>query len=206
MGFYDRYILPWLLDRAMRRSGLAALRQSLLADAVGDVLEVGFGSGLNLPYYPREVRNVTGVEPDPGMRARAMARIEASGRTVSLVARGIDKRLALPGDSFDTVVSTWTFCTIADPHAAMKEIHRLLKRGGRFLFVEHGVSPDAGVARWQQLLSGVTRRCGGGCNLNRDIEGIVRRSKLAVGKVDKFYMPDALRVGGFTYRGVAVKP
>jgi SAM-dependent methyltransferase len=206
MGFYARHILPWVLDRAMRRASLPPQRQALLADAQGEVLEVGFGSGLNLPFYPREIRTVTGVEPDAGMRARAMQRIETSGRTVSLIARGIDTRLPLPSGSFDTVVSTWTMCTIGDPAAAMKEIHRLLRPGGQFLFVEHGLSPDAGVAWWQRSLSGITRRLGGGCNLDRDIEAIVRRSKLAVGKIDRFYLPDALRVGGFTYRGVAVKP
>lgn len=205
MGFYNRHILPRVLDLVMRRASLRPQRQWLLPQARGEALEMGFGGGLNLPFYPRDVRAITAVEPDAAQRARAMARIEASGRTVSLLASGMDQRLPLPDASFDTVVSTWTLCTIPDPVAALKEAFRLLRPGGRFLFVEHGLSPDNDVAAWQRRLNRVTQRWGGGCNLDRDIETIVRRSRFRLEKCEKFYLPDALRVGGFTYRGTAVK-
>ena len=205
MGFYERHILPRVLDFAMKRSALAEQREWVLSQVRGTVLEVGFGSGLNLPYYPREIRTLTGVEPDAGMRNRALKRIARSGRTVTMIARGMDTKLPLAEGSIDTIVSTWTMCTIRDPAAALKETYRLLKPGGRFLFVEHGLSPDPEVVKWQKRLNGLTQKWGGGCHLDRDIEAILRRSKLEVDKLDTFYLSSGLRAGGYTYRGVAVK-
>jgi ubiquinone/menaquinone biosynthesis C-methylase UbiE len=203
MGFYDNHILPRVLDFAMKRSALAEQREWVMKQVRGQVLEIGFGSGLNLPYYPREVRTLTAIEPSTAMRDRAMKRVEKSGRTVSLVARGIDKKQFFPDGSFDTIVSTWTMCTIADPAAALKEIYRLLKRGGRFVFVEHGLAPDAEVVKWQKRFNNFTQKWGGGCHLDRDIEALLRASKLQVEKLDKFYLPSGIRAGAYTYRGVA---
>jgi ubiquinone/menaquinone biosynthesis C-methylase UbiE len=203
MGFYDNHILPRVLDFAMKRSALAEQREWVMKQVRGQVLEIGFGSGLNLPYYPREVRTLTAIEPSTAMRDRAMKRVEKSGRTVSLVARGIDKKQFFPDGSFDTIVSTWTMCTIADPAAALKEIYRLLKRGGRFVFVEHGLAPDAEVVKWQKRFNNFTQKWGGGCHLDRDIEALLRSSKLQVEKLDKFYLPSGIRAGAYTYRGVA---
>jgi len=204
MGFYDNHILPRVLDFAMKRSALVEQREWVMKQVRGQVLEVGFGSGMNLPYYPREVRTLSAIEPSTPMRDRAMKRVEKSGRTVSLIARGIDKKQFFPDGSFDTVVSTWTMCTIADPAAALKEIYRLLKRGGRFVFVEHGLAPDREVVKWQKRFNGFTQKWGGGCHLDRDIEAILRASKLQVEKLDKFYLPSGLRAGAYTYRGIAV--
>ena len=204
MGFYDNHILPRVLDFAMKRSALAEQREWVMKQVRGQVLEVGFGSGMNLPYYPREVRTLSAIEPSTPMRDRAMKRVEKSGRTVSLIARGIDKKQFFSDGSFDTVVSTWTMCTIADPAAALKEIYRLLKRGGRFVFVEHGLAPDREVVKWQKRFNGFTQKWGGGCHLDRDIEAILRASKLQVEKLDKFYLPSGLRAGAYTYRGIAV--
>jgi ubiquinone/menaquinone biosynthesis C-methylase UbiE len=204
MGFYDNHILPRVLDFAMKRSALAEQREWVMKQVRGQVLEVGFGSGLNLPYYPREVKTLSAIEPSTAMRDRAIKRVEKSGRTVSLIARGIDKKQFLPDGSFDTIVSTWTMCTIADPAAAMKEIYRLLKRGGRFVFVEHGLAPDREVVKWQKRFNNFTQKWGGGCHLDRDIEAILRASKLQVDKLEKFYLPSGLRAGAYTYRGIAV--
>ena len=192
MGFYDNHILPRVLDFAMKRSALAEQREWVMKQVRGQVLEVGFGSGLNLPYYPREVKTLSAIEPSTAMRDRAIKRVEKSGRTVSLIARGIDKKQFLPDGSFDTIVSTWTMCTIADPAAAMKEIYRLLKRGGRFVFVEHGLAPDREVVKWQKRFNNFTQKWGGGCHLDRDIEAILRASKLQVDKLEKFYLPSGL--------------
>jgi ubiquinone/menaquinone biosynthesis C-methylase UbiE len=185
MGFYDNHILPRVLDFAMKRSALAEQREWVMKQVRGQVLEIGFGSGLNLPYYPREIKTLSAIEPSTAMRDRAMKRIEKSGKTVSLIARGIDKKQFFPDGSFDTIVSTWTMCTIADPAAALKEIYRLLKRGGRFVFVEHGLAPDREVARKQQKYTRFTQKRGGGCHLDRDIEALLRASKL---EIDKLHM------------------
>ena len=202
MGFYDNHILPRVLDFAMKRSALAEQREWVIGQAKGNVLEVGFGSGLNLPYYPKEVRTFSAIEPHAGMRNRAMKRVARSGRTVSLIARGIDKKQFLPDGSFDTIVSTWTMCSIADPAAAMKEIYRLLRPGGKFYFVEHGLAPDREVVKWQKRLTGLTQKWGGGCHLDRDVEAIVRNSKLWVNKLETFYLPGGIRAGAYTYRGI----
>jgi len=204
MGFYDNHILPRVLDFAMKRSALAEQREWVMKQVRGQVLEVGFGSGLNLPYYPREVKTLSAIEPSTAMRDRAIKRVEKSGKTVSLIARGIDKKQFLPDGSFDTIVSTWTMCTVADPAAALKEIYRLLKRGGRFVFVEHGLAPDREVVKWQKRFNNFTQKWGGGCHLDRDIEAILRASKLQVDKLEKFYLPSGLRAGAYTYRGIAV--
>jgi SAM-dependent methyltransferase len=205
MGFYDNHILPRVLDFAMKRSSLAEQREWVMSRVKGAVLEVGFGSGLNLPYYPPQVRTLTAVEPHAGMRNRALKRIKSSGRTVSLIARGMQKKQFLAEGSFDTIVSTWTMCTIPDPAAALNEVYRLLKPGGRFLFVEHGLAPDEQVVKWQRRFNRLTRKWGGGCNLDRDIEAIVRGSKLDVEKLEKFYLDKGFRAGAYTYRGVAVR-
>jgi len=204
MGFYDNHILPRVLDFAMKRSALAEQREWVMKQVRGQVLEVGFGSGLNLPYYPREVKTLSAIEPSTAMRDRAIKRVEKSGKTVSLIARGIDKKQFLPDGSFDTIVSTWTMCTIADPAAALKEIYRLLKRGGRFVFVEHGLAPDREVVKWQKRFNNFTQKWGGGCHLDRDVEALLRASKLEIDKLEKFYLTSGLRAGAYTYRGVAV--
>jgi ubiquinone/menaquinone biosynthesis C-methylase UbiE len=205
MGFYDNHILPRVLDFAMTRSALAEQREWIMKRVRGEVLEMGFGSGVNLSYYPPQVKTLTAIEPNAAMRDRAVKRIEKSGRTVTLIARGIDKKQLLAEASFETIVSTWSLCTIADPAAAMKEVYRLLRPGGRFLFVEHGLSPDPDVATWQHRLSGVTQKWGGGCHLDRDIGKIVLASNLEIEPLEKFQLTSGLRVGSYTYRGVGIK-
>jgi len=205
MGFYDNHILPRVLDFAMTRSALAEQREWIMKRVRGEVLEMGFGGGVNLSYYPPQVKTLTAIEPNAAMRDRAVKRIEKSGRTVTLIARGIDKKQLLAEASFETIVSTWSLCTIADPAAAMKEVYRLLRPGGRFLCVEHGLSPDPDVATWQHRLSGVTQKWGGGCHLDRDIGKIVLASNLEIEPLEKFQLTSGLRVGSYTYRGVGIK-
>ena len=205
MGFYDNHILPRVLDFAMTRSALAEQREWIMKRVRGEVLEMGFGGGVNLSYYPPQVKTLTAIEPNAAMRDRAVKRIEKSGRTVTLIARGIDKKQLLAEASFETIVSTWSLCTIADPAAAMKEVYRLLRPGGRFLFVEHGLSPDPDVATWQHRLSGITQKWGGGCHLDRDIGKIVLASNLEIEPLEKFQLTSGLRVGSYTYRGVGIK-
>ena len=205
MGFYARHILPRLLDFAMRRESLEPQRRDLLSAVTGDVLEIGFGSGLNLPFYPQTVRRLTAIEPSEGMSKRARARVAESGIEVTTLGLDAGRRLPLADGSFDAAVSTWTLCSIADVAAALREVHRVLRPGGRLFFIEHGLAPDATIARWQHRLTPLNRRLAGGCHLDRDIAALVRASPLSVERCDTFYLPGAPKVGGFMYRGAARK-
>jgi ubiquinone/menaquinone biosynthesis C-methylase UbiE len=167
------------------------------------VLEVGFGSGLNVAHYPPSITRVLAVDPATLGRKLAAKRVSASGIDVDYV--GLDgQSLALDSDSVDHVLSTWTLCTIPDAAQAMGEIFRVLRPGGTFHFVEHGHSPEPAVARWQDWLTPLQRRVAGGCHLNRHIDELVTESGLTLTRMDNFYArgPQAL---GYMYEGVAAK-
>lgn len=205
MGLYSRFIFPHVLDRAMRRAPIAAQRPLALAGARGEVLEVGFGTGLNLPHYPPGVTRVVALEPNERVSRRARERIKASGLDVQLAPLRGDRDLPFDAGRFDCAVSTWTLCTIPDVAHALAEVHRVLRPGGRLFFVEHGLAPDPGIRRWQRRLNPLNRFLGDGCNLDRDVAALLRGSPLGVEQCDTFYLPDTPRVGGYTYRGRAVK-
>jgi len=205
MGLYERHILPWVLDHVMRRETLGPQRGELLSGVDGEVLEIGFGSGLNLPFYPPGVKKLTAVEPSGGMIKRAAAQVAQSSVEVKTLPLDASGRLPLDDASFDSAVSTWTLCSIPDVAAALREVHRLLRPGGRYFFLEHGLAPDAKVARWQRRLTPLFRRVGGGCHLDRDIGAILRASPMSVQRCDTFYLPGEGRIGGYMYRGVAVR-
>ena len=205
MGLYSRYIFPWVLERAMSRRPLAEQRGPVLAGVSGSVLEIGFGTGLNLPHYPPHVRRLAVVEPNAASVRRARRRAAASPVEVDVVRLRDGRDIDAPGGQFDTVVSTWTLCTIPDAAHALREVHRVLRPGGRFLFIEHGLSPDPPVAAWQHRLNPLNRALGDGCNLDRDIEALVRGSPLAIERCERFYLRRTPRVGGYTFRGAAVK-
>ena len=204
MGFYNEHILPWFTDKIMSAEYLSPERHAALREVAGDVLEIGFGTGLNLPHYPDTVRSLTALDPSKGMAKRARRRIRESSLKVQLREHEAEK-LPFEDASFDAVVSTWTLCTIPDTTKAMDEVVRVLKRGGKFFFVEHGLAKDARVRRWQNLLTPFQKRYAGGCRLNRDIEGIVRRSGLRISTLDRYYLPKNPKIFGSTYRGVAVR-
>lgn len=201
-GLYRHYIFPHLIDLAMNREPFAEQRRSLLSHATGDILEIGFGTGLNLPHYPAHVRHLTIVEPNTGMNRRARRRIAASPITITPHTLGA-QQLPFPDHSFDTITCTWTLCSIADPAAALRECHRVLRTAGQFLFIEHGLSPDASVAKWQRRLTPINKRIADGCHLDRDIAAILRASPVDVIACDNFYLDGMPRIGGYTYRGVA---
>ena len=205
VGLYSRFIFPFVLDHAMNRGSIAAQRPLALAEASGEVLELGFGTGLNLPHYPKGVTRVVAVEPNAKLSRRATERIVSSPIDVEVASLRGDRELPFDAGRFDCAVSTWTMCTIPDVAAALAEVHRVLKPGGRLLFVEHGLAPEPAVQRWQRRLTPAMRFLGDGCRLDRDIDALVRASPLAVERCERFYLPDTFRVGGFTYRGSAVK-
>jgi SAM-dependent methyltransferase len=204
MGLYSRHIFPRLCDWAMRDGRFGALRRSLLAQADGEILEIGFGTGLNLKNYPEHVRHITAIDPGEGMSRIARRRIAQSPRSVDLRLQTAE---ALPFDdgSFDCVVSTWTLCSIPDAGQAIQETARVLRPGGRFLFLEHGLAESAGVQRWQHRLTPIQRRLADGCRLNLDIEGLVRRAPFRHVEIDRFVMEGTPRLLGSMYRGLAVR-
>ncbi len=172
MGFYSQVILPLLCDFGLDRPFVARCRRELLAQAGGNVLEVGFGTGLNLPYYPPHVRKVTAVDPNSGMYRRSRRRVKRAGIEVDQRMLG-GEQLPFEDGTFDCVVSTFTLCSIEDVAQAVREVYRVLQRGGKFLFLEHGLSPEPGVRKWQHRLNWLQMRVAGGCHLDRDMRALV---------------------------------
>ena len=204
MGLYARIILPWLCDLTLQSPNVAKHRQDLLAAAGGEILEIGFGTGLNLPHYPRAVRKITAVDPNPGMLHRAKAKIRQCGIEVDERLVG-GERLPFEEAAFDCVVSTFTLCSVHDAGQTLSEIWRVLKPGGQFLFLEHGLSPDPSVQRWQRRLNGLQRRLAGNCHLDREIKALVTSQPFADLEVSEYYLEQTPKTHGYIYQGVARK-
>jgi ubiquinone/menaquinone biosynthesis C-methylase UbiE len=173
-SWYDRVVLPHLLDLACGVKPIARQREKLIPLAQGRVLEVGIGTGLNMPFYdPTRVTSIVGVDPALAMHRLARRRIERAGLQVELVGLSAQS-LPLPDRSFDSVVCTYTLCTIPDPLAALAEMRRVLMPGGRLLFSEHGLAPDESVRRWQARLQPLWGRFSGGCRLSQDVPALLK--------------------------------
>ncbi len=203
MGFYGEQILPRFIDVALGNRECARLRARLASELEGEVLEVGFGSGLNVPHYPPNVTRVLAVDPATVGRKLATKRVAASAVPVEYV--GLDgETLPLADESVDHALTTWTLCTIPDAHRALTEIRRVLRPGGSLHFLEHGRSPDPNVVQWQDRLTPIQRRIGGGCHLNRPIDQLLADADLEVTRMDHYYMrgPKPL---GYMFEGVANK-
>ena len=201
MNLYEHWILPRLLDLAMRNKEATRYRSELVPKAYGRVLEIGAGSGLNLRFYDRRIERLYVL--DPSERLLKMARKRARGAPFPvefLVRSGED--IPLPNAAVDTVVATWTLCTIPDPAQALREMRRVLKPDGILLFAEHGLAPDAGVRVWQHRLNPAWRRVAGGCNLDRNTEQLIRASGFDIVKLDTGYAK-APRPLGYMYVGQA---
>ncbi len=203
MGIYARVVLPRLIDLAMRSRDAMAERRKLVPRAAGRVLEVGVGSGLNLALYGPEVQIVYGLDPSPELARMARRRLAALGLPVRLVA-GSGEAVPLPDGSVDTVVSTWTLCSIPDPARALAEIRRVLAPGGRFIFIEHGLAPDPRVAAWQRRLEPVWRRLAGGCHLARAMDGLIASAGFRITEIERGYNRGP-RPFTFLYRGLGVR-
>ena len=188
MHWYDRHILPWLIDFGCGLPMVQARRRALVPQARGKVLEIGMGTGRNLPFYDRSrITQLVGVDPALQMHSLAQRRSAQAGLDVELVGLTAE-RLPLPDESFDTVVCTYTLCSIAHPVAALREVWRVLKPGGQFLFCEHGRAPDASVARWQTRIQPLWTPMMGGCHLDRDVPALLREAGLQA-EVDQGYLP-----------------
>ncbi len=203
MGLYSKVIFPRLLDVVMSGQELATYRQELLADVQGKVLEIGFGTGLNLPYYSDKVEKITTIDANSGMNKLARKRIQASPLKVEhYVLNG--ESLPMENNTFDSIVSTWTLCSIVNIDKALKEIYRVLKPGGRFFFIEHGLSNQPQVQVWQNRLNPLQKIVGDGCNLNRNIKLLVENHFDAV-QVEEFLEKSSPEIAGYTYKGIAKK-
>lgn len=204
MGFYDRYLLPWVIDCACGTKPVARQRAKVVPLAEGRVLEIGIGSGRNFPFYdPAKVERVIGLDPAEGMLARAKARSEALAFPVEYLALE-GERIPLERESVDTVLVTYSLCTIADAVAALEGMRRVLKPAGRLIFCEHGKAPDETVRRWQHRLNPLWSRLGGGCNLNRDIPALIAAAGFRIDGLETMYLPGTPRFAGFNYWGSAL--
>ncbi len=201
MGFYEDRILPHLVNLTMRRCRFMPYRERVISAAEGRVLEIGVGSGLNLPLYPPRVREVLGLEPAP--RLLAMSRRAASRLSLRVTfIEGSAETIALDDRSIDTVVTTWTLCTIPAVIQAIHEMRRVLRPGGQLLFVEHGLAPDDNIRKWQDRLTPAWKRIGGGCHLNRPIGTMVENAGFGITQLETGYMKGPKPMA-FLYEGRA---
>jgi ubiquinone/menaquinone biosynthesis C-methylase UbiE len=205
MGFYDRHILPWLLDAAMSTKPITYQRKKVVPRAEGRVLEVGFGAGHNLPHYDAaKVTHLWALEPSAQMRARAKERVAAS--PIRLDYLGLSgESIPLDDGAADTVLITYTMCTIPDVMTALGEMRRVLKPAGRMIFCEHGTAPDADVARWQRRITPVWKSLCGGCHVDRPIPKLIQDAGFKVEDMQTMYLPGTPRFAGFNYWGSATK-
>ena len=201
MGLYARHVLPCLLHAAMRQDVLRPFRARVAGAAEGRVLEIGIGSGLNLPLYGAAVREVVGIDPSAALLGRARRAAAGARMPVELV-EGSAEALAFEDASFDAVVTTWSLCTIPDAGRALAEARRVLRPGGSLLFVEHGRAPEPGVARWQDRLDPLWSRIAGGCHLNRPMGALLRRNGFRLNALATCHVPGP-RTHTFLYEGRA---
>jgi len=203
MGLYDRYILPRMIDMGCGAPPILKQREKVVPLASGRVLEVGMGSGLNLGFYdPARVERVFGLEPSEGMRKRAAERVANAKVDVEWIDLPGEK-IPLDDASVDTVLLTFTLCTIPDYEAALAQMKRVLKPGGRLIFCEHGEAPDEDVARWQRRINPFWKLIAGGCNLNRPIPRYLEDAGFSISWLETMYLPNTPRIASFNYWGEA---
>lgn len=203
--WYDDYLVPRLVARTCGQKAIARRRAAIVPLATGRVFEIGCGGGLNQAFYDRaQVSELAGIDPNPRLLAAAQGHARAQGWNADFrQAAGED--IPFPSGSFDTVVCTYTLCSVADPARVVAELKRILTPDGRLLFLEHGRAPDAGVYRWQQRIEPWWRPLGGGCHLSRPVGGGLRAAGLSVEPLGQGYLENTPRVFGWTEWGIARK-
>jgi ubiquinone/menaquinone biosynthesis C-methylase UbiE len=202
MGLYAKYVLPRIIDLAMRNEETARLRAAWVPLACGEVLEVGIGSGLNLPFYSSDVRRIYGVDPSVELQRIARRRVVAAPVEVKFLSQSAEEQLPLADGSIDTVVTTWTLCSIANAPKALREMKRVLKTSGRLIFLEHGRAVDPGVADWQERITPLWKNITGGCHLNRKIDDLITAAGFRIIELKTFYVRGP-RPMTYTYQGAA---
>jgi ubiquinone/menaquinone biosynthesis C-methylase UbiE len=202
MGLYGKYVVPRMIDWAMSNAMTARVREQVIPRAQGVTLEIGIGSGLNLPFYSQRVTELYGVDPSPELNALARKRAQEASRPVELFLQSAEERLPLADRSVDTVVCSWSLCSIPDPVRALREARRVLRPSGDFLFVEHGRAPAGAVRTWQDRLNPIWKRFTGGCNMNRPTDELVRAAGFEIAELEREFLPGP-KVLTYTYRGRA---
>lgn len=203
MGIYSKHIFPRVLDWSLGNATLHEQRREVLAPLAGHVLEIGLGTALNLPHYPEAVTKLTAIDNERMLPRRVAMRIAGARMPVEQLQLDASGRLPFEDSAFDGVVTTFTLCSIPDVASALREIRRVIKPDGKYVFLEHGRSDDPRVARWQDLLNPIQRVVACGCNLNRVIDGLIRQSGFEIVKLERYLMPDVPRIFAETYRGLA---
>lgn len=203
MSFYERRILPWMLDVLMSAKPITYQRKKVVPLAEGRVLEIGIGGGQNLEFYnPAKVSHVWGLEPSAEMRARALKRAKDAKFSLDFLDLKAEE-IPLEDKAADTVLVTYTLCTIPDVARALKGMRRVLKPGGRLIFCEHGRAPDANVSKWQDRITPVWKALAGGCHLARPIPDLIRAGGFEIEKMETMYLPSTPRFAGYNYWGSA---
>ena len=206
MSFYENRILPHIIDKACSMGQVMKLRSQIVPKAKGRVLEVGMGSGINLQFYNRDqVDMVYGLEPSEGMRRKAVRNLSRSPVRVEWLDLP-GERIPLQDNSVDTVLLTFTLCTIPDWHTALQQMKRVLKPGGDLLFLEHGEAPQDPTRKWQHRITPGWRKVAGGCHLNRQIAELIEHAGFEIQELENLYMPNAPKIAGYIYKGRATKP
>ena len=205
MSFYDKYILPKFLNCACGSKPINYQREKIVPLAEGTVLDVGIGSGLNIPYYNKsKIKYLYGLDPSIELLNLAKPLAKKNELEIEFLECGAEA-IPLPNDSIDTVVITYTLCTIPDTQLSNEEIMRVLKPNGKLLFCEHGLAPDVNVVKWQKRINPIWNKIAGGCNLNRDIPKLIKSSGFKILNMEEMYLPSTPKFAGYNYWGVAKK-
>ena len=205
LSFYDKYILPKFLNCACGSKPINYQREKIVPLAEGKVLDVGIGSGLNIPYYNKsKIKYLYGLDPSIELLNLAKPLAKKNELEIEFLECGAEA-IPLPNDSIDTVVITYTLCTIPDTQLSNQEIMRVLKPEGKLLFCEHGLAPDMNIAKWQKRINPIWNKIAGGCNLNRDIPKLITSSGFKISNMEEMYLPSTPKFAGYNYWGVAKK-
>ena len=200
---YENYVLPKMLDCCCSTKPISYQRKKIVPEASGTILEIGIGSGLNIPYYQKsKVNKVIGLDPSEQLCKMAKKTADDNNFSIDFLINGAEE-IELPSNSIDTILLTYTLCSIPEPYIALKEIMRVMKSDGRILFCEHGIAPDEVVQKWQNRINPLWGKLFGGCNINRDIPNILKNGGFKINSLDKMYLPSTPKIVGYNYWGEA---